>query len=252
MKKKVSILFGVIFTIMFVGTINVNAAAPCKAISGDGTKEGNEIQCGTENFYVLKEENNNLVLLPKYNLKVGYDWITDSTKQELIGDMGMQSSECTGAKDSNFECRCCNKLSTFEDGTAENYLTNYSNYLKNTVKIANDITIKIPTINNYEEYGCVYNKDVKFDNGFILSDELDCTKKQSFLYSTSYFLSDKTTIYGGAFPVTEGNASFQKDYEKSAIVTTVSLLGVRPIVTINKANLNVVNNSNTTNINTIK
>ena len=65
MKKILSFIF------LFFTSILVTNAAPCKVISGDGTHIGDEIQCGTENFYVLSNDGENIEMLAKYNLYVG-------------------------------------------------------------------------------------------------------------------------------------------------------------------------------------
>ena len=66
MKKLIIFIFSLFFT-----SILITNAAPCKVISGDGTNIGDEIQCGTENFYVLSNDGKNIEMLAKYNLYVG-------------------------------------------------------------------------------------------------------------------------------------------------------------------------------------
>lgn len=58
------------FSIFFSATLIANAA-PCKIIKGEGTHIGDEIQCGTENFYVLSNDGEEIKMLSKYNLYVG-------------------------------------------------------------------------------------------------------------------------------------------------------------------------------------
>ncbi len=65
MKKLIFIL------ILFFTSILVTNAASCKVISGDGTNIGDEIQCGTENFYVLSNDGKEIKMLAKYNLYIG-------------------------------------------------------------------------------------------------------------------------------------------------------------------------------------
>lgn len=64
--KKLMFILSIFFT-----SILITSAAPCKVISGDGTNIGDEIQCGTENFYVLSNDGENVKMLAKYNLYVG-------------------------------------------------------------------------------------------------------------------------------------------------------------------------------------
>lgn len=63
--KKLIFIFSLFFT-----SVLITNAAPCKVISGDGTNIGDEIQCGTENFYVLSNDGENVKMLAKYNLYV--------------------------------------------------------------------------------------------------------------------------------------------------------------------------------------
>ena len=43
----------------------------CKAITGNGKNIGDEVACGTEHFYVLSNDNNEIRMLSKYNLYTG-------------------------------------------------------------------------------------------------------------------------------------------------------------------------------------
>ncbi len=75
--KKIIFFICLFFTSIFIAT-----AAPCKVISGDGTNIGDEIQCGTENFYVLSNDGENIKMLAKYNLyvdRIYYKVIFDQT-----------------------------------------------------------------------------------------------------------------------------------------------------------------------------
>ncbi len=46
----------------------------CKVISGTGKNIGDELQCGTENFYVLSNDGKKVKMLAKYNLYAGFDY----------------------------------------------------------------------------------------------------------------------------------------------------------------------------------
>lgn len=67
--KKLIFILSIFFT-----SILVTNATPCKVISGDGTNIGDEIQCGTENFYVLSNDGKEIKMLAKYNLYTGYEF----------------------------------------------------------------------------------------------------------------------------------------------------------------------------------
>ena len=64
--KKVFFVILLLFTISFV-----SAKAACTIVSGDGTKIGDEIACGSEHFYVLNNDGTNIKMMAKYNLYVG-------------------------------------------------------------------------------------------------------------------------------------------------------------------------------------
>ncbi len=66
MKKK--LVFLIIILFLLVSTVN---AKKCNVETGDGTKFGDVITCGTESFYVLKHTDTETYLLSKYNLLVG-------------------------------------------------------------------------------------------------------------------------------------------------------------------------------------
>lgn len=48
--------------------------AACKIISGTGKNIGDEISCGTENFYIIENDGEKVKALSKYNLYVGKDY----------------------------------------------------------------------------------------------------------------------------------------------------------------------------------
>ena len=50
----------------------VDAKEYCKVVNGNGKDLGSEIACGTEHFYVLSNDNNQIRMLAKYNLYTGY------------------------------------------------------------------------------------------------------------------------------------------------------------------------------------
>lgn len=56
--------------LLFFFPIVVDAKA-CTAVKGTGNNIGDEIACGSEHFYILEKNGNNVKLLAKYNLYVG-------------------------------------------------------------------------------------------------------------------------------------------------------------------------------------
>lgn len=64
----------VLFLSLFFTSIIVANAELCIHVSGDGTNIGDEIACGTEHFYVISNDGENIRMMAKYNLYVGNDF----------------------------------------------------------------------------------------------------------------------------------------------------------------------------------
>lgn len=64
----------ILFIILSFTSVLIVNAAPCYHITGDGTKIGDEIACGTEHFYVVSNDGENIKMMSKYNLLVGTDY----------------------------------------------------------------------------------------------------------------------------------------------------------------------------------
>lgn len=54
--------------------LNPSGTSSCKIISGTGYNLGDEIKCGTEEFYVVKSTDEEITMLAKYNLYVGKEY----------------------------------------------------------------------------------------------------------------------------------------------------------------------------------
>ena len=84
MKK---ILFIILSIICFTGIVN---AEKCTVVTGTGTNIGDEIACGTEHFYILNHDGEEVQLLSKYNLYIGKIYIkltfTQERYQELVDE----------------------------------------------------------------------------------------------------------------------------------------------------------------------
>lgn len=90
MKNKYLIILLAAF-LLFVPNLS---AKTCEVIKGDGTKIGDEIKCGSEEFYVLSNDGKDIEMLAKYNLYVG-DKIE---KSQEFDDEGTANSFCTALK----------------------------------------------------------------------------------------------------------------------------------------------------------
>lgn len=95
----------------FLIPANVSAKTKCEVVSGTGENVGDEIACGTEHFYVLENDGENIKMFAKYNLK-----IKNGRTQVLSRDARNGSAECA------------NQLRN-DGGTSESY-TRYDSNLR--------------------------------------------------------------------------------------------------------------------------
>ena len=88
-------LFIVLLLIIFMPVV-VSAKESCSVVSGNGKDIGSEIVCGSEHFYIVKNNGNNLELLTKYNLYVGANYNKIKTDSSQIYEkFECRDSECT-------------------------------------------------------------------------------------------------------------------------------------------------------------
>ena len=67
MKK---ILLPILLFVMFMPYM-IDAKEYCKVVDGDGKSIGSEIACGTEHFYIIESNEDEIKMLVKYNLYTG-------------------------------------------------------------------------------------------------------------------------------------------------------------------------------------
>ena len=105
----------ILFTIMvcFLFIIPVYAEK-CTVVSGNGKEVGDEIACGTEHFYVMDYNENQIKMLSKYNLYVGriYYKIIKESQSDCMAQVN--------AEDANFYAYNDNVCEFFK------YINNYS------------------------------------------------------------------------------------------------------------------------------
>lgn len=83
MTKKIFLL---IIGFLICTTIPVSAKK-CIVVSGTGNNLGDEIKCGTENFYILKKYNNSYDVFSKYNLYIGENVDQIDYPENYTGDI---------------------------------------------------------------------------------------------------------------------------------------------------------------------
>lgn len=77
MKKRVFLLLMLLLFPSFV-----SAKEYCRVVSGDGKSLGSEIACGSEHFYILSSNENEIRMLAKYNLHTGVTIYKEKIEKE--------------------------------------------------------------------------------------------------------------------------------------------------------------------------
>lgn len=239
--KKFRYLF-LLFILILMGTRTVNAA-PCRVVGGSGRNKGDEISCGTENFYIIKVDSDEMILFAKYNLKVGKNWFSDSTgglqNVAVNGpNVGIQSSDCKatiGSVDGvSYNVSTCSEYATDEVRTK--YFNNYYNYLKDTVKITGDLTVLQPDMNWLGQAGCKHTIYQAVGSG--QTEDVNCKDSgYSFLYSTSYLLSKKISVYSDGKVSVSEYPTMEQSSGLSSVKTVPFGAGYRPVVIMKKNNI---------------
>ena len=178
---------------------------------------GTIVKIGTEKFYTIGTDGDNVKLLTMYNLHIGNEVLScadeygnNCTIKELDSPTGKQSPDAKGATGNVFPYI----------GTIDFYSIDFNNYR---------------TI--IEEYGVVVNSirlislDELTDSETFACGTLDtCSDKYPFIYSTSYWTSGNTVTL--KYGIVEGGFCdmFHPDVN--------DYLGVRPVVVVPKDTFN--------------
>lgn len=116
-----------------------------KVLSGDGTKLGDEIAIGDQEFYVISNENSQVKMLAKYNLMVGNKCTTSSSCSVIADSTGLQDSTMKGYDKNGYPYLGVVQFSSYSNkgeeyssyvgSIVEGYVNNYINYLKTKYEI---------------------------------------------------------------------------------------------------------------------
>ncbi len=148
MKKH--ILFMIASLFLFIGTVN---GAKCTVVSGTGKNIGDEVACGTENFYIIKNDETNIKMLAKYNLYVGANFNKITVDSNTYVYTECVDSTCENLKEHYsyyFEGEEVNSTDAFIDKISSRYdLENVNRYIRFDDNITNrTLYLFIP---NYSE-----------------------------------------------------------------------------------------------------
>ena len=241
----------------------IKQVKPCtlEDLDGDGVASLSDIvTCGTESFYVMTNENNEITMLSKYNLDVGYirtytvidNTILITTSYEPIENPTNKQSELVkeyidtetydyyfyygtyyGTVEFSSELYWQNYwlLSIFEypayiyndNSTLYPYVTEYERILKDELKVKSAQATLI-SLEQLEELGCI-----SYGRRTCGPDDVDGDLENpapEWVYSTSYWTGSVDSF--GVWAVTSKGYF---DYNPWAEV------GVRPVVTISTAEI---------------
>ena len=210
----------------------------------DNTTTGDMVRIGTEEFYVIKRDGNDVVLLAKYLLKVGYTYDGPNSRTGSFSSSdpgyGLQSSEATGdgnyvgigtvpfsysnywenkvgpglkyskpycTSDSNTDCAYVYDSNSF----IYSHVNNYKNYLESLG--ANVKEARLMTFGEAIELGCSYDND-------------SCRNAPAFVRSATYWTG--SAAYSGRIVQIIINGRFNT----GAWHSYAGRLGIRPVIVI--------------------
>ena len=199
---------------------------PITVVSGDGTKEGNEVCIGEECFYVISSTTDTVTMLAKYNLYVGNECTSSySSSCTAYGDeaTGKQNSEMIGYG------------TTLKKGTTKFSNTNYwsstvSNY---PAYVYDSNSVLYSYVENYKIYlgtlgvAPIDARLITYEELVVLGCSSNCNSAPSWVYATSYWSGSALSsyfIWGVNSYGDFGNRNYSYDYDS----------GCRPVIVISK------------------
>ena len=153
--------------------------------NGDINEIGTIVTIGTELFYTIGTEENNVKLLSMYNLYVGNNVNINGDVTPLINPTGIQSELAKGwiggpsvAIGTTAFSSINQKETNYNDyngSIIEKYVNNYQNYLETNF----DVDIREARLISYNE---LTNQET-----FACKEKAHCSRKYPWIYSTSYW-----------------------------------------------------------------
>jgi hypothetical protein len=192
-------------------------------ISGDGTKEGDEICIKDECFYVISSTDTTVTMLSKYNLHVGNSVDDKYIVTQLASPTGIQDKTAKGYVDGEFpfigttafssDSQKGTNYSDYSGSIVEGYVNSYNIYL-----IAQNVTpieVRLITKDELIALGC--NED-----------DCSCNAAPNWVYATSYWsgsANDSSLVWSVR----------SSSYFDFGNCSSVYYFGVRPVVTISRS-----------------
>lgn len=204
----------------FTCTLDVNAvertetAKPlkaCKATEGDGSQVGDKITCGSESFYVIKNDGINIRMLAEYNLEVG--GIYDTSWVAIENPSGLQNSEMIGFTSSRpykGVTKYSDTSSDYAGSIVEGYVNEYKTKLEDMGVNVKEATLI--TKEELDELGCD-------------SSSYTCKNAPAYVYQTTYWTRSAHGTGKVWFVHSQGTfGNYSISYDGN--------LGVRPVISI--------------------
>ena len=197
---------------------------------------GTVVTIGSEQFYTIGTEGDNVKLLAMYNLNVG-NKVTAVNMETFEYNMvpitnptGLQSSDAIGARaDENRMPVHFPWIGTVAFATEDKHGTNYSDYSGSLIETyVNDYEVAIEAMGVNVESATLITKDELVNTFGCNESEYTCTgSAYPWIYSTSYWsgsAANTNTVWGvGSYGIF-GNGDYNYVYEA----------GVRPVIVISK------------------
>ncbi len=108
----------------------------CQVISGTGKEVGDEVQCGTENFYIIENNAKEIIMLAKYKIDSG-------KAAEKLNAFPGYTTITINDNPSNIQSADCNNSPSYLDICIEGNSLKYFNYLDEVIGLPNFEFIEI-------------------------------------------------------------------------------------------------------------
>ena len=198
---------------------------------------GTVVTIGSEQFYTIGTEGDNVKLLSMYNLNVGnkvtaYDFNTlDITMAPIANPTGLQSSDAIGFRvDENGMPAHLPWIGTVAFATEDKHGTNYSDYSGSLIETyVNDYEVAIEAMGVDVESARLITKDELVNTFGCNESENICTgSAYPWIYATTYWS-------GSAYDPIDVWYVYSNGYFDYSLYNFGSNFGVRPVITISKS-----------------
>ena len=222
------------FTVNYVQSDGTEESVTDDGVKKVGTAHGSLdtigtiVTSGSEQFYTIGTEGDNVKLLAMFNLYVGNKVTGNNIVEPLENPTGMQNDVAIG-NDNNYifpyfgTTAFSNTSSTYEGSIVEGYVNDYKNTLESNfgVDVLEARLITKDELTDSESFACEY-------------DDM-CRSKYSWIYSTSYWLVSFNNEYSVNYMRSDG-------FFLTCGYDTDDMFGVRPVIVVAKDSIIEITN----------